>query len=1473
MAFILSIPSVQTRLAHQLTQSVNEKYKTDIQVDKVDLSYLGRVQLKGVLARDPHKDTIIYIGNLNTSIIEFERLKKGKPKFNLVSLSDVTLQLKTYKGQSHSAFDLFIDKLEGKPTGKPSGFLMQIAKIKLKNAKFRLYDFNKQPEVIEAYDHINGEVYAFKVDGPKVNGNVRNLSLIDHRGLIAEKMETDFFYTKTSMDFKNTFLKTPFSTLRGDIAMRYQEGELSDFNNKVQITADLTQADLAMYDMQKFYTEFGTTDVLHLTTQLKGSLNDFTLENLELFTDENARMEGDYRFINAFDTENGFKLDARITHLESDYQHLKSLLPNLLGKTLPVSFAKLGHFNVNGRAKINIDELDAFINAQTNIGNFSTDLMISNINNIDQSSYDGEIKVQDLKVGSLIGNPLMGDITMDATIVGSGFSIADLDTEIDAKIYNFQYNGYSYSDIAVQGNVNNKMFTGKMQAKDPNLKMTFDGLADLSKDKYVFDFEACVDYANFQKLNLLHRDSIAILKGDVKVDMVGNQLENMVGRIEFRSATYTNEIKDYYFEDFTVVSHAANGVQNIDINSTDIVSGTITGKFLYAELPRLAQNAIGSIYAQYKPYPVSPNQFLDFKFNIYNQAVAVFFPEVELGTNTFIRGEIDADKELFKLTFRSPEVNAFDNKLEKIRLQIDNQNPLFNTQLSLASLKTAQYDIADFNMVNVTLNDTLYFQTEFKGGNELKDHYNLAFYHTITEGNKSVLALQDSQLTFNGTDWNIHPDEDSPNRIIYDPQSKLITYEQFLLTSGGQSISFYGDQKGEHYRNYNIDLDRVQLSEIMPDIPDFDLKGLINGGIWIEKRNNMLIPKADVQVLNFTVNDELQGDIVGEIKGGKNNKEYVVSLSLENGFSKNLLANGRLDFNPKDPMMYMVLNFNNFKITPLNALGKGVMENIRGTVSGEAGINGKITNPVFSGELLTENVGVFFPFINVDYAFENDSKISLQNQSFVLEKVKMFDSLLKTKGEITGNITHQNFKKWRLNLKLETDNLLALHTPETEDALFYGTGFLEGLAFFTGDTDNVNIAINGSSNPGTEIIIPMSDLKTVETSKLIHFKNPDDSEVDQKESIKKQLSDNFKGVTMNFDFDINKNATIKIVIDKASGSYLKGSGRGNILMDIDTKGTFNMYGDYMVNKGIYNFKYGGIINKPFTVKSGGSISFNGDPYKAELDIEAIYTVKANPKVLLPEYNSNKNIPVDLNTKITGELFNSSQEFNISIPNAGVDIASELEFVLNKQDSGNMMRQFVSLLTIGNFFDESNLTNTGAALGNEGITSVAMAVSNALMDIFSDPNDKIQFGFDYTQGNQNIENLRTENQLGVSVSTRLGKNENFIINGEVNVPTGSQANANIAGNVSIEFPPLNKKETLYLRVFNRQNEIQYTDEEEGYTQGMGLSWQIDFERWEELKEKMGLKKNEKPKDSIPNPEKSKDSIKPKDIVLFKEKTTH
>ena len=400
---------------------------------------------------------------------------------------------------------------------------------------------------------------------------------------------------------------------------------------------------------------------------------------------------------------------------------------------------------------------------------------------------------------------------------------------------------------------------------------------------------------------------------------------------------------------------------------------------------------------------------------------------------------------------------------------------------------------------------------------------------------------------------------------------------------------------------------------------------------------------------------------------------------------------------------------------------------------------------------------------------------------------------------------------------------------------YYGSGFLKGTASITGLTDQLTIDINGSTQPGTAFVVPLKDIKTVNNYKLIHFK----SDLLKATEKQRELAKNaLKGLSLNINLDVTKDARMQVVIDEIYGSQLTGLGSGTLDIQINPGGKFNIFGDYTIDSGVYDFKYGGIVNRPFLIQKGGTVSWNGDPYEANLNLAAIYKARANPSVLLQNFNSSRNIEVDLVTKITGGLFNSLQELDIELPNVDPSIATELEFILNDNNVNEKTTQFISLLTFGSFVnpDKINFDSTSA------ITSTASnAITAAFSSLINSSDSKFKFGVDYVQGidNSDTDKLNIDNQVDVSVSTNVS--DRIIINGKVGVPVGAKTQSSVIGQVKVEVL-LNKAGTFRGVIFNRQNEIQYSTEEEGYTQGVGLSYQVNFNTFSDFLRKAGIKKN-------------------------------
>jgi hypothetical protein len=1456
VSILLSTSAVQTKIGGYVTQRINKEFGSDISVGKVNLSFLGSIVLKEVQIRDHHKDTLIFVKKLSTSLLSAKKVLNNNLLFDAITLEDGFYFLKTYKGESTSNMSVFINSFR-KDTPKDSldaPFTLKADNIYVQHLDVRISNENNENPLNFSATNIGGNVQEMAILGADVSLNTRGLYFKTNQGLQVTNLTTDYKFTETTMRFDATRLETENSSLTADIVFNYNSEGLSDFNNKVLITAAFKKSKLKISDLKKFYKELNGEDLIYFSGKMQGPLNNFELNNLKLSTKTGIRLDGNLGFKNAVNIERGFAFKGDLKDLTATYAELKNILPNLLDKNLPSELGKLGQFKIKGKVNIAPSAMKAKVVMKSQIGVVISDLQINNIDEIDTASYSGDVQLIHFNIGTFLNNPIFGKVSLKGSVDGRGLTLNNINTKFLGTVSELNIKDYTYQNIVANGQYQNNKFDGDLVIDDANFKMKFNGLADLSSEVHKFDFKSEISYLNLKETNLFKRDTVSVVKGIVQLDIEGNTFDDIIGVAIFKNVFYTNQLEEYRFKEFVVTSSLKEDIKTIDVASSDIVNGFIRGDFSFSELPKVAQNALGSIYTNYKPYKVAGNQYLDFNFTVYNQIVNVFFPKVFIDDETKIKGKINADEDLFRLNFNSPKIAAYGTEVKAISLRTDNKNLLYNTSLTADEVNTAYYNISKLNLLNRTENDTLYFKSIFKGGNKKNEDFNLDFFYTFNSDGKSVVGFEKSSFIFKENTWNINPDKKNTDKITFDLKTNEFNFSQFKLVSGVQKIEFIGSLKGTEEKVLLADFTKVQLQSFLPKIDSLALKGALSGHLDFVQKEGVYDPEGSLKIVDFEVNNFSQGDLVLNIKGENSFKKYSADLSIESKDVKSISATGTLDFSEERPIIDLDVFLEEFKLNAFSPLGKDVLSSLRGTATGDFTLRGLVSNPDMEGELRLKNAGLKFPYLNVDYDFEGESVLLLLEQSFILEDFKLRDTKNNTKGILKGEISHFNFKQWFLRLNIESDNLMVLNTDNKEEAQYYGTAFIDGSADIFGLTDRLTIEINAKTMPKTIFVVPLKDIETVDSFSLIHFKS-DATLV--KERQKEIALEALKGLTLNINLEVTKDAVAQVVIDEEYGSQLSGRGAGNLQIEINTRGKFNMFGDYVVDSGVYDFKYGGFINKPFVIQKGGTVSWNGNPADANLEVAAVYKAKANPGVLLENFNSNRNIEVDLVARITGSLFNSKQELDIQLTNVDPTIANELEFILNDNNVNEKTTQFISLLAFGNFVnpDKVNFNAT------DQITSTASsAIASAFSSLLNTPDSKFQLGVDYQQGqnNSDLDRLNIDNQVDLSVSTKVG--DNVIINGKVGVPIGAQTQSSVVGEVKVEVL-LNKEGNFRSVIFNRQNEIQYTTEDQGYTQGIGLSYQVNFNTLKGLMEKLGLKKKRQLK--------TKESLE-KDTTKIKEK---
>ncbi|WP_395050389.1 translocation/assembly module TamB domain-containing protein [Flavobacterium sp.] len=1430
---------MQTRIAQYFVESINKDFGIHIAIDEAAVSVFGGVKLKNVIILDHHKDTLIYANRIKTNILDSSKLLDGDLIFGDIVLDGLYFNMKTYKNEKYSNLDKFVSAFKNDKPPSKRHFLLTATNAKISNGHYTLIDENRVGSKDVDFTKLNASVSNLKVYGPEVNTIIHKMSFQDHRGIFVESLSGIFSYTKKHIKLDNLILVTKESKLKGAIALNYDidKGDFSHFTDKVEFDIKLDKAALASNDIRCFYNELGKSQHFYVNGRIKGPLNNLKITNLKLIDSKKSLIIGTINFKNLFpNKDQEFYMDGKFEKLSSSYDDLITILPNVLGKRLPIILKKLGKINLVGNTQVTTTSVEASFIMTTQLGKVNSDLNIKNMNLTDKAAYVGNVVLENFDIGTFLDRKDVGKVSLNLDVDGKGFSEKYLNTSLKGDITQIDYNNYTYNNVVLNGNFESGLYQGKVSVSDPNLNMNFDGLVDLSKKDSRYDFHINVENADLNKLKFV-KDSISVFKGDVVVKVSGNTIDNLKGDVFINKATYQNAKATYLFDDFYInSSFDQDGVRTIKVNSPDIVEGEIVGKFEFNQLKKLVTNSLGSLYTNYKPEKVKKGQFLKFNFTIYNKIIEIFYPEITIGTNTIVKGNINSDDEEFKLNFNSPKITASKNTFDNIRIKIDNKNPLYNAYIELDSIKTDFYNIRDFSLINVTMKDTLFFRSEFKGGSKGQDYFNLNLYHTINKDNNNVVGINKSEVKIKDYLWFLNEKETPNNQIVFDKSFKNFNFDNIILTHKDQEITFMGDIKGKTYKDLKLSFKDVDLNQITPADPKFVINGNLNAIVNYKQDNAVFQPTASIQIDHLDINKTELGYLNFDIAGDETFKKFTVNSSLENENIESFGANGSFEIVNDKTILDLQLKLDKFNLGILSSLGGDVLSNIRGFASGNASIAGNLKKPEINGRLYVDDAGLTIPYLNVDYSLSNRTIVDLIDEKFLFKNDVLTDTKFGTKGTLNGSISHNNFSDWKLDLAISSKRLLVLDTKDSEDAAYYGTAFIDGNASIKGLTSGLFIKVDAKSEKGSSLKIPINDSENISENNFIHFLT-----AKEKFNIKKGIVDNsrnYKGLELEFDLDITPNAEVEVILDRNSGHGMKGRGNGTLLFKINTLGKFNMWGDFQAYEGTYNFKYGGIIDKKFSVKKGGYISWEGNPMKARLNLEAVYKTSANPALLLENSSFNKKVPVNVVIGLRGDLTSPEPDFNFEFPTVSNVLKSEIEYKLNDKDV--RQTQALYLLSTGSFLSAEGVNNSA-------LTSNAFETATGLLSgLIHSEDEKFQVGIDII-GADKTSGKESDGRFVATVSSKI--NERTTINGKVGVPFGGINETAVVGDVEILYR-VNEDGTVNLRFFNRENDISYIGEGIGYTQGAGISYEVDFDTFKELANKIFKNiKIEKAPDSI------------------------
>jgi len=1415
---VTSVPTVQTFLAQKIANKFNKQYGTEVQINTAELNLSGNIDLNNFLVIDHKSDTLIYFSSLNLSPRSLKKLISNDLNFNSIEFNGLQLNLIKYISEDKTNLEIFLDKLNNqkKPVNIGTSLNFEIKNIIGFNSNISFKDYNSFGNNFILSD-LNIDFSNMKLFENNLNFDINNINYKNDLGFSLKEFSSNLIINKKDFYLNDIEFHYEKSILKGDLYI-----DFSKINNEnsiniagldsVYLDFKISDSKINPSDFSIIYDKIDKTysDSWNLKSDINGFISNLKINNTILSNNDNL-IEFDAKLSNIFSGRDDYLLDFKFDKIKTSSQTINSIFPEVFGTIIPTSTKSLGKFDFNGNALINSYEVKSNFNLEIQEGNVNAFLKISDLSNIDNAIYTGYVEGKNLDISKFVNFKSIGNSNFKLDINGRGFTSKYLNSQVTGKIEEISFNNKIFQKLEIFGQVKDQVFDGKLTLNDPNLNLDFSGLIDFSNDVIDFDFNSSIKFA---KLFNLGFNNNGVLNGDFIVKLRGNNMKDLIGDLTLQKIKYQNIDRTIEFKDLYAQLRNNEGNRIINISSDDIVSGILIGEYDFLNLRSSILNNFGKHYSNYKFLNPIESQNISFSLNIKPKFLKLLNNDLSIDENTFIKGRFESNGN-YEVKLESSLLNFKDITANNLNLDINNTVGF----IKIDKIKSPLINGKDFELNSNFINDSLIVSSSYSSSkNELNK---LNFSHTINDENKSVISFSDIELIINDQNWSINKIKENNLPVItFSRDIKDYNFHNGNFKSNNQYLSVNISEDANN-SNYLFDFNNVSLENFTSSSDKIFFQALINGNIELIKKDDLYQGTSSLKIDNLRANNNSLGTANLKINASNDLKSFVMSFDVIKEYKKTFGLEGNFsieeDFYPLD----LKLSMKNFAIKPFSKIGGNVITNFDGLFDSDILISGNSNIPVFTGEIRTNRVEFLIPYLNVKYQLSNNPVFKLTSQSFEINDFNLYNSKTNTIGSLKGKITHNKFKNWLIDLKIDTENLLILDTDSKNDPVYFGKGFLNGYAKIFGPGENLLIDLKGATNKGTFLTIPIK--KSINTGDLSYLNFVNNSDKNNKNNIKR------KGLKVNLDLDFNQNANVEVILDPESDSKLLVKGDGDLNFEINTLGNFNIFGDYTVNSGSYFFNSLGIVDREFILTKGSTIVWNGNPYMADLNINANYEIPggANPAILIQNTSFNRKIPTNIDVNLSGNLIEmNTPDFKINFPNTSGPIKSELEYYL--VDKEKTQKQAISLLYQGTFIDEISL----ASVSSQAITNnLFQKASGIIDDIFTSSDDKMNVGINYLKGDKNAaSSLLNRDRLGLTLKTEIS--EKILINGKIGVPVGGVEENVIIGDVQIEFL-LNEEGNLKARFFNKENEYQYFANDIGYTQGMGISYELDFDSFKEL----------------------------------------
>ena len=1487
---LLSIPNIQDKVRYIGIKELSALLDTNITIDRIQISPFNKLELFGAYIPDLNGDTLLYANKISAGISLSDLLVDRELVFTNIQLFGLDARITKETPSSETNLQFIIDAFKSNKNTPKKKINFKINNAIIRRGKIK-YDILSAPIRRGQFDpnHIDlrnllSKLSIKALSEDSVNISIKRLGFDEQSGFSLNRLQFKFEANRQQARLSDFKIQLPHSRIeiKPIIATLPDTLSAEHFYDQTRFSLQITKSLINPSDIAAFIPvlEKINTPIL-ISMHLTGTPNNLYFHTFDFnFGKEDIIAHSQISVKNITNPQKRDILCDPITlnASSSGLADISSKLPFLTEEQCK-TISRLGTIHFTGNISNQNQNLTACGTLETDLGSVHSDISINQNNSLNTTRYSGLIESKKFNLNGLFteGNPY-GEIIFKVELDSKKAKYQAPTGKVVGGISYFEYKGYPYENIMLNGEFGDNRYNGIIEINDPNGKLRVNGLSVLKDKDSEFDLVLQARDLNVSALKLMPKYKNSKLGFNVVAKFTGNNLDNAEGLLSIDSLSFTNNDDTFRLNKFNIEAHNQNTPQSIAVTS-DYINGWIEGNYKFSTLQKSLQTLLSESLPSIFPFQENqpkktehkknqqPNNF-KFRFTVepnIHMAQVLELP-VTFTDRAIIEGEMNSLRNTALITGTIPHLWYKKSHIEdafisarkdstEMALFIETNSYNKKQIRTTWSLRSKAYRDS-LDLVLNWNNDT---QSTFYGELNTSTHFSRTH-----EGNKLQIQthINPSTLIFNDTIWQM-----SPSDISY--CEKQIEINDFEISHAPQYILIDGIASNREEDELKIQLNDIDLDYIFGTL---NIKNVTFGG---NATGNLLAthlltgaPRLSTEqfdVKDFSYNEAIFGDLHLFSMWDNDNQGILMKGFIENKEDKQTYIDGYI-FPTKDSLS-LSFDPDKLNIAFLRPFVSTVMSDISGIASGHIDFFGRFKALNVTGDAYVENLDFGIEYLNTRYNLSDS--IHLSPTRIWFDNVTIYDKLKHTaKG--SGWIEHHNFKDVSYDIAItEAQDFLSYDMTERQSPIYYGTIYGTGSTMIKGSLGQTQIDVNMSTGDQSKFTFVLSGSEAAGDYDFITFTNSGKQNTKigelQADSIviknNARMMENSKiqnssALNLNLQIEATNQAQMNLIMDKSTGDMIKATGQGSILLEYNSMdGDIKLYGSYVLEKGSYNFSLQDIITRDFSIKEGSRVSFHGDPM-------AIYSLSANLLDLDENFANDKElsrttVPVQTILNVSGDVRRPDLNFDIAFPTLTQDVDRRVRSIISTNDMMN--RQIIYLLALNRFYTPGFM-NMGQSRNNELVSVASSTLSSQLGNILGQLSENWNISPNFRSEKGDFSDMEVE----LALSSQL-LNNRLIFNGNFGYRDNTVNNNTFIGDFDLEYL-LNKSGTIRLKAYNHYNDRNYYIKSALTTQGVGIMLRHDFNRWGDLFRK-NPKNNGKTKDiqsdSIP-----RNTILPNDTISTK-----